>query len=234
MPKKYGVKEKDLVVSHVVNLVLTGKLRSGDRVDRNEIANDLGLSRVPIQEAVVQLEHDGILSTQYHRGAYVERFDESVLREHHELYGLLSGIASARAAVDGQPRIVDQLGVLIDAMRSSKESRAFQETAWKFRTVINDEYAGPRLQAAIRASQTFIPRAFWLSYLNNHDEILPFYETEAAAISRRDPDGARAACAERSEVMARIMLGELVRRGVFRPSGAAWPATSSPGAPVAF
>ena len=25
MPKKYGVKEKDLVVSHVVNLVLTGK-----------------------------------------------------------------------------------------------------------------------------------------------------------------------------------------------------------------
>ena len=80
MPKKYGVKEKDLVVSHVVNLVLTGKLRSGDRVDRNEIASDLGLSRVPIQEAVVQLEHDGILSTQYHRGAYVERFDESVVR----------------------------------------------------------------------------------------------------------------------------------------------------------
>ena len=100
--------------------------------------------------------------------------------------------------------------------------------------MINDEYAGPRLQAAIRASQTFIPRAFWLSYLNNHDEMLPFYEAETAAIHRRDPDGARAACVERSEVMARIMLGELVRRGVFRPAGAAWPATSSPDAPVAF
>ena len=220
MPKKYGVKEKDLVVSHVVNSILTGKLRSGDRVDRNEIAQELGLSRVPIQEAVVQLEHDGILSTQYHRGAYVERFDESVVREHHELYGLLSGIASARAAVDGVPRILDQLAVLNDAMRGSKESRTFQETAWKFRNVINDEYAGPRLQAAIRASQTFIPRAFWLSYLNNHDEILPFYEAETAAILRGDADGARSACAERSDVMARIMLGELVRRGVFRPSGA--------------
>jgi DNA-binding GntR family transcriptional regulator len=234
MPKKYGVKEKDLVVSHVVNLVLTGKLRSGDRVDRNEIANNLGLSRVPIQEAVVQLEHDGILSTQYHRGAYVERFDESVVREHHELYGLLSGIASARAAVDGLPRIIDQLGVLIDAMRSSKESRAFQDTAARFRNVINDEYAGPRLQAAIRASQTFMPRAFWLSCLNNHDEMFPLYEAETAAIHRRDADGARAACVERSEAMARIMLGELVRRGVLRPAGAAWPSTSSPGAPVAF
>jgi DNA-binding FadR family transcriptional regulator len=76
------------------------------------------------------------------------------------------------------------------------------------------------LQAAIRASQTFIPRTFWLAYLNNHDEILPFYEAETAAIQRRDPDGARAACAERAELMARILLAELVRRGVFRPSGA--------------
>jgi DNA-binding GntR family transcriptional regulator len=234
MPKKYGVKEKDLVVSHVVNLVLTGKLRSGDRVDRNEIANDLGLSRVPIQEAVVQLEHDGILSTQYHRGAYVERFDESVVREHHELYGLLSGIASARAAVDGLPRILDQLAVLIDVMRGSKESRVFQETATQFRRVINDEYAGPRLHAAIRASQTFMPRAFWTAYLGNHDVMLPFYEAETAAIHRRDPEGARAACADRSGVMARIMLGELVRRGVFRPPPAARPAISGSAAPVAF
>jgi DNA-binding GntR family transcriptional regulator len=220
MPKKYGVKEKDLVVSHVVNLVLTGKLRSGDRVDRNEIAQELGLSRVPIQEAVVQLEHDGILSTQYHRGAYVERFDESVVREHHELYGLLIGIASARAADDGLPRILDALDAVLDVMRGSKESRAFQETAWQFRRVINDEYAGPRLQAAIRSSQTFMPRAFWMSYLNNHDEMLPFYEAESAAIRRRDPDSARAACVERSAVMAEVTIGELVRRRVFRPSGA--------------
>jgi DNA-binding GntR family transcriptional regulator len=223
MPKKYGVKEKDLVVSHVVNLVLTGKLRSGDRIDRNEIANDLGLSRVPIQEAVVQLEHDGILSTQYHRGAYVERFDESVVREHHELYGLLSGLASSRAAGDGHPKILDQLAVLMEAMRSSKDSRTFQEAAWQFRDVINDEYAGPRLQAAIRASQTFMPRGFWLTYLNNHDEMLPFFEAETVAIQSRDADGARAACAERSGAMGRIMLGELVRRGVLRPSGATVP-----------
>src|SRR5215216_824806 len=135
MPKKYGVKEKDLVVSHVVNLVLTGKLRSGDRVDRNEIANDLGLSRVPIQEAVVQLEHDGILSTQYHRGAYVERFDESVVREHHELYGLLNGIASARAAVDASEKTADQLDTLITTMRGSKGSRVFQESAGQFRRI---------------------------------------------------------------------------------------------------
>jgi DNA-binding GntR family transcriptional regulator len=59
MPKKYGVKEKDKVVAHIVNLALTGKLRTGDRIDRNEIAEDVGVSRVPVQTAVVQLEDDG-------------------------------------------------------------------------------------------------------------------------------------------------------------------------------
>ena len=218
MPKRYGVKEKDQVVSHIVNLVLTGKLRSGDRVDRNEIAHELGLSRVPIQEAVVQLEHDGILSTRYHRGAFVERFDESVVLEHHELHGILLGIASARAAEDPRPHVLAQLDSLTAFMRANRESRAFQEAAWQYRQTINDEYAGPRLLAEIRASQSFIPRTFWVTYLNNHDEMMPFYESETTAIHTSDPDSARAACAGRSEAMGRIMIGELVRRGVFSPA----------------
>src|ERR1700744_3576005 len=103
MPKKYGAKEKDQVVAYILHQVLTGKLRTGDRVDRNEIARDLGMSRVPIQEAVVQLEHDGVLSTRYHRGAFVERFDAATVVEHHELDGLFNGIASARAATSPPP-----------------------------------------------------------------------------------------------------------------------------------
>jgi DNA-binding GntR family transcriptional regulator len=221
MPKRYGVKEKDQVVSHVINLVLTGKLRSGDRVDRNEVAQELGLSRVPIQEAVVQLEHDGILSTRYHRGAFVERFDESVVLEHHELHGLLLGIASARAANDPRPHVLAQLDSLTDFMRANRESRAFQEAAWQYRQTINDEYAGPRLLAEIRASQSFMPRSFWVTYMNNHDEMLPFLEAETAAIHAHDPEGARAANAGRSALMGRIMVAELVRRGVFSPSSLA-------------
>lgn len=215
MPKKYGVKEKDLVVSHVVNMVLTGRLRSGDRLDRNEIAHELGLSRVPVQEAVVQLEHDGILSTRYHRGAYVERFDEATLREHHELYGLLSGAASARAAAAADPTVLAELETELAQMRDGRDARQFDLHANRFRTMITDIYAGPRLQAAIESSQTFIPHAFWQSYTQGRDRLLPSYEAELAAIRAGAPDAARAACAGRAEVMAAILLAELVRRGVF-------------------
>lgn len=220
MPKKYGVKEKDLVVSHVVNLVLTGKLRSGDRVDRNEIAHELGLSRVPIQEAVVQLEHDGILSTRYHRGAFVERFDAAFVREHHELHGFLTGMASARAAADPDPEVVQRLSSLTDVLRGTRDSRAFYDAAWQYRTVITDAYAGPRLAALIRSVQAFTPRAFWVGYLSNHDDMLPSYEDETAAICGGDEAAARRACVDRSELMGRLMLAELVRRGVLRTTGA--------------
>ncbi len=114
-----------------------------------------------------------------------------------------------------------QLDSLTDFMRANRESRAFQESAWQYRQTINEEYAGPRLLAEIRASQSFIPRSFWVTYMNNHDEMLPFYEAETTAIHTGDPDGARAACAGRSAAMGRIMIAELVRRGVFSPSSLA-------------
>jgi len=215
MPKKYGVKEKDQVVSYILNLVLTGKLRSGDRVDRNEIAVSLAVSRVPIQEALVQLEHDGIVATRYHRGAFVERFDEATVLEHHELDGLLNGIASARAAANPTPRILGQLDALMRSLRAAKDSRAFCETAAEYRRTINDEYAGPRLHATIRASLDLIPRVFWMTYQSSREETLPFYEDETSAIHRRDPEAARAACVGRSYLMGQTMLTELFRRGVF-------------------
>ena len=219
MPTKYGVKEKDQVVAHIFNLVLTGKLRTGDRVDRNEIATRLGMSRVPVQEAIVQLEHDGLLSTSYHRGAFIERFDEDTIREHYELHGVLNGIAAARAAANPTPRILGQLDGILRTLRSCKEPRAFQRAVREYRHAVNDEYAGPRLHAAIRASQGLIPRAFLVSYPTMVAEMLPFYEDETAAIQRRDPDGARAACSGCAELMAEVMIAELVRRRVLAPAG---------------
>lgn len=214
MPKKYGVKEKDLVIAHVVNLVLTGKLRTGDRLDRNEIAGDLGISRVPIQEAVVQLEHDGIISTQYHRGAFIERFDADVLGEHHEVYGVLNGIASARAATAADPDVLAALHALTSALAASRDARSFHDTAWRYRRTITDAYAGPRLQAATAAAQTFIPHDYWSAFLDAPAGLLDHYRAETAAIADRDPAAARAACIAAARLMGAMMRTELVRRGV--------------------
>ncbi|MGE2689797.1 GntR family transcriptional regulator [Mycolicibacterium pulveris] len=213
MPKIYGVKEKDQVVDHIIDLILSGRLRTGDRIDRTAITKELGLSRIPVQEAISQLEHDGILATRYHRGAFVERFDQSTVREHHELYGLLTGIVAARAAANPTPRILAHLDSSLRILRTAEDPVQFQEASWAFRLPLNEEYAGPRLQAAIRALQSFVPNSFW-NYHDTHTDFFHVYEEEISAIRRCDPDGARASCVKRAELMARIMLDKLTRTGV--------------------
>lgn len=214
MPKHYGVKDKDQVVAHVIGLVLTGKLRTGDRIDRNEIAAALGISRVPIQEAMVDLEYAGIVSTRYHRGAFVERFDEAALREHHELYGTLTAMAAGRAAAAPTPALLTALEAAVRAMRAARDAKAFREACLAFRNAVNDDYAGPRLHAAIRASETVVASDFWLAVPRLKAEFGPSYPPELAAIRAGDAAAARTACLARSEQMASLMVTELTRRGV--------------------
>jgi DNA-binding GntR family transcriptional regulator len=215
MPKRYGIKEKDLVVAHVLDLLLTGRLRSDDRVDRNEIAATLGLSRVPVQEALVQLEHDGILESRYHRGAFVHRFDADVLREHHEVHGLLTGAVSARAATDPRPSMLEALERAMVIMRAAAGPREYLEGANVFRDILVDEYAGPRLKASVSASRSFMPQEFWATHPDGPAQLMPLSETEYTAITRRDPAAARQACLDRTDLMADVLTVELRRRGVF-------------------
>ncbi len=214
MPKRYGVKEKDLVVAHVLEMLLTGRLRSGDRLDRNEITAALGLSRVPVQEGLNQLEHDGILESRYHRGAFVRRFDADVLREHHEVHGLLTGAAAARAAADPRPDVLDRLEQSMAVMRVATEPREFLNTAEGYRDIVLDEYAGPRLTAGIRASRGFMPQEFWATHPDTIAQLLPLAEAEHSAIKRRHPAAARQACLDRTDLMADVLVVELYRRGV--------------------
>ena len=214
MPKNYGVKEKDQVVAHILELLLTGRLRTGDRVDRNEITATLGLSRVPLREALVQLEHDGILETRYHRGAFVQRFDESSLREHHEVHGLLTGAASARAAAEPTPEVLEELDRAMAIMRGAPGPQSYVEGADLFRVTVIKAYAGPRLAAAIRSSGSFLSRKFWTEYADIKDHLLPLFEGEYAAITRRDPAGARRACIDRADLTADLLIADLARRGV--------------------
>ncbi|GAA5167444.1 GntR family transcriptional regulator [Pseudonocardia eucalypti] len=232
MPKRYGVKDKDVAVAHIVSGLLDGSLRPGDRIDRTEIAATLGMSRVPVQEAVNQLERDGIVSIPYHRGVFLERFDADVVREHYEIYGMLSGIASARAAARGSDQLKGQLRELVDKMSGAPDQAEFENLVWDFRRAINQEVAGPRLRASIGTFQGFMPTAFWLACADNRtnhqSHMLPTYAEELAAIERGDAEGAKAIVVERCARMAETVNDELRRRGVFGWDGGPEPQDQVP------
>jgi DNA-binding GntR family transcriptional regulator len=223
MPKRYGVKDKDVAVAHIVSGLLDGSLRPGDRIDRTEIAGKLGMSRVPVQEAVNQLERDGIVAIPYHRGVFLERFDAEVVQEHYEIYGLLSSIASGRAAVRQPPGLLSRLRELVVGMADVDDPETFENQVWEFRRAINQAVAGPRLRAAIGTFQGFMPTAFWLACAGRRDYMLPMYVDELDAIEQGDPERARAVVTRRTARMAETVIDELHRRGVFAPDQASSP-----------
>src|SRR5437016_8946468 len=86
-------KTSSAVVDYVLEELFAGRLRSGDRIDLDEIGRVLDVSRIPVREALLILERDGIVSTRYHRGVYVEPFDAQSILDDFEILGHLSGIA---------------------------------------------------------------------------------------------------------------------------------------------
>lgn len=76
--------------------ILRGALAPGTKIVESEIARDLGVSRTPLREALMQLERDGFLELEPNRGFSVSSLSS---RESAELYPIL-GLLEARALRD--------------------------------------------------------------------------------------------------------------------------------------
>src|SRR3982074_3512046 len=82
---------------YIRRLIFDGELRPGERVPQDEVANALGISRIPIREALIALEREGWGTIEMHRGAYINALDADWVRDNYELFGLIYGFAAQRA-----------------------------------------------------------------------------------------------------------------------------------------
>ena len=61
MKKRENLKEK--VYSTIKKRILKFELKPGEKIFETEIANDLGVSRTPLREALNKLEQEGLIKT---------------------------------------------------------------------------------------------------------------------------------------------------------------------------
>jgi DNA-binding GntR family transcriptional regulator len=150
------------VVDHILERLFTGELKSGDRIDHNELEEMLGVSRLPVREALVMLERDGIVSTRYHRGVFVEPFDAQSVLDDFEIMGLLSGLAVRRLAEKPDHDTIALLSALLAELRSTKPAERDQilKLVSEIMTVEHRAGGSRRLRAQLRAHAGFLPQAF--------------------------------------------------------------------------
>lgn len=71
----------------IEEMIKSGDLVAGDRINESVLADQLGISRGPIREACRSLEQAGLLSNQTNRGMYVREMSVDEAKELYELRG---------------------------------------------------------------------------------------------------------------------------------------------------
>ena len=78
--------------------IIDGRVMPGQRLKEEELAQQLGISRTPVREALLILQTEGLVESSPNRGATVRSYELSDLEDMYELRALLEGNAARRAA----------------------------------------------------------------------------------------------------------------------------------------
>lgn len=89
---------REIVYEELKLLILTGKISPGMRLMEEELAEDMGVSRTPIREAIRKLEKEGLITIEPRRGAYVSQISTKDMVEILEVRQNMEGLAAELAA----------------------------------------------------------------------------------------------------------------------------------------
>ena len=209
-------KTSSAVVDYVLEELFAGRLKSGDRIDIDEVGRALDVSRIPVREALVILERDGIVSTRYHRGVYVEPFDAESLLDDFEILGVLSGIAVRRLAEKPDPDAIARLQKLIDELRMADPDNPDELFRLVQEVLTLEHRAGGsrRLRAELRAFTGFLPAALHVRVGRSHKATVDAHARVVRAIVAGDGEKAAQYRLQDFRTAGRDIVRELEHRGV--------------------
>ena len=89
---------RDVVFENLRTAILEGNLKAGQRLMEVQLAEQLGVSRTPIREAIRKLELEGLVVMLPSKGAYVANMSFKDLIDVLEIRSSLEGLAASLAA----------------------------------------------------------------------------------------------------------------------------------------
>ncbi|MBS3984093.1 MAG: GntR family transcriptional regulator [Selenomonadales bacterium] len=100
---------RDIVFEHLRAAIISGALKPGERLMELQLAEDMGVSRTPVREAIRKLELEGLVSMVARRGAYVSDLSIRDIAETFEVRAALESLAAGLAAERIVPEELEQL-----------------------------------------------------------------------------------------------------------------------------
>ncbi|MFD2472660.1 GntR family transcriptional regulator [Amycolatopsis silviterrae] len=184
----------EFVAQELRNRIVLGVLPPGAKVPVYELAAELEVSRVPLREAVRQLEAESLVENLPRRGTVVRELSVRDLRDAFEILQRIEPIAARRAAAPENAGVVDAMEFWLRKMQELSDRKV--------------PLVSPEMLEAHREFHFALFRAGGEGVLQTHLCILWNTCERYVMSSLPDLDRQAAAAAEHAELVRRIRAGD--------------------------
>ena len=178
---------RDVVFNTLRQAILTGKLVPGERLMEVHLANELGVSRTPIREAIRKLELEGLVIMIPRRGAEVAQITmknlQDVLEVRRDLDALSAKLACERITDEGRAQLVECAKEFEEATKTG-DITAIAAADVRFHDVIVHASGNERLMQLVSnlAEQMYRYRFEYLKDTANHPKLVEEHQLIYEAI----------------------------------------------------
>lgn len=155
------------VARFVREQIFEGKFAPDQRLPQDDIAEFIGVSRIPVREAIIALEREGWLRVERHRGAFVNVLDDQAVLDRFALYGRFYGFAARRTLERMSRSDLDALGGLATRIGHLSKPAAFEPVSNLYMSTLVTLSASARLRAVLRSTAQIVPGNFFARVPNS-------------------------------------------------------------------
>jgi len=134
------------VADRLRDQIFAKQLAPGSWLDEQSLAEQFGISRTPMREAIKALASEGLVTMKIRRGAYVTEVNRSDLEQIFTVLSLLEGQAAKEAALkatEDELNLLDHLHHRLETAAADRDIEQFFEINGKFHELIQ-QIAGNR------------------------------------------------------------------------------------------
>jgi DNA-binding GntR family transcriptional regulator len=162
VPRRRRRNLKDDVASVLVEDIMAGRMRPGDRINQDEICARMGISRLPVREALIALESSGLVQNLPRHGSFVAHITPNDVLDHFAIFGVVSGLATQYAVDTLTDAELDELRALLQKMHKAHDPGTALELNYQFHRKIHTAGTSYRLRAHIKGLLKVIPEALFV------------------------------------------------------------------------
>lgn len=163
---KTPVNTPEMITQALRTAILQGRYRGGEPLRQDHIAAELGTSKIPVREALVQLRAEGLITFAPNRGAVVSKLSADEVDEITTMRIALETQALARAIPNLRPADLIRAQGVLEIIDSEDDQTRWSELNWEFHATLYQAAGMPRLLGTIEVLHNNVAR-YLVIYLNS-------------------------------------------------------------------